>query len=78
MEALEAGYRLIETAALYGNEKENAQGIRDFLLAHPEVKRNEIVYVSKLWDDSFGSSTEHGFEDSYDNAGEPIDLYLMH
>lgn len=78
MEALETGYRLIDTAALYGNEKETAQGIRDFLLAHPEVKRNEIVYVSKLWDDSFGSSTEHGFEDSYDNAGEPIDLYLMH
>lgn len=76
--ALEVGYRLIDTAALYYNEKETAQGIRDFLVRNPDVQRSEIVYVSKLWDDNFGDLTEEGFLDSYKKAGEPIDLYLMH
>lgn len=77
-DALDVGYRLIDTAALYGNERQTSQGIRDFLQKHPDIKRDEIVYVSKLWDDSFGSATDQGFEDSYEEAGEPIDLYLMH
>lgn len=76
--ALQVGYRLIDTAALYYNEHETAEGIREFLKENPSVKREEIIYVSKLWDDSFGDRAEAGIQDSLDKAGEPIDLYLMH
>lgn len=79
VEALESGYRLIDTAALYYNERETAQGIRDFIAKHPEVPRSDIIYTSKLWDDSFGTErAREGFEDSFKKAGEPIDLYLLH
>ena len=39
----------------------------------------DIIYTSKLWDDSFGTErAREGFEDSFKKAGEPIDLYLLH
>lgn len=77
--ALEVGYRLIDTAALYNNEQETMQGIRDFLKLHPEVSRDEIIYTSKIWDSSFGKSlTPTAVDDSLAKAIEPIDLYLMH
>ena len=77
--ALEAGYRLIDSAACYYNEKETMQGVRDFLKKHPQVPRSDIIYTSKLWDDSFGTGpAREGVTDSLEQAGEPIDLYLLH
>ncbi|ODQ78543.1 hypothetical protein BABINDRAFT_177289 [Babjeviella inositovora NRRL Y-12698] len=40
-EALKAGYRLIDSAKLYGNEEETGEGIADFLKANPSVHRSE-------------------------------------
>lgn len=77
--ALEVGYRLIDTAALYNNEQETMQGIREFLKLHPEVSRDEVIYTSKIWDSDFGPQlTPAAVDDSLAKSKEPIDLYLMH
>lgn len=44
LDALEAGYRLIDTAAIYGNEKEVGEAIRQSGLS-----RNELFITTKLW-----------------------------
>src|SRR3954466_13788252 len=47
--ALSDGYRLIDTAAAYGNEREVGEGIR-----RSGVPRDEIFIVSKLWFSDYG------------------------
>lgn len=79
--ALETGYRLVDTAELYGNEKEACEGIAAFLKAHPEVKRDEITYTSKIWDSDFGyEAASRQVRRSAADATSigNIDLYLMH
>ncbi len=49
--ALQAGYRLIDTAAAYFNEREVGRGIRD-----SGVERGEIFVTTKLW------MTDYGFD----------------
>jgi Aldo/keto reductases, related to diketogulonate reductase len=72
-EALRAGYRHIDTAFAYGNEKEVGQGIRA-----SGVPREEIFLTTKL------NNTDHkrvaeALEDSLRNLGvDYVDLYLMH
>jgi hypothetical protein len=48
--ALETGYRIMDSARVYGNEVVVGQGIVDFLQKHPEVKREEILYTTKIPD----------------------------
>ena len=48
-EAVEVGYRRIDTAALYGNEAEVGQGIRE-----SGVDRSEIFVTTKIWNDRQG------------------------
>lgn len=59
--AIEAGYRRIDTAALYDNEQEVGAGIRK-----SGVAREEIFVTTKIWNDRQG----------YDNALEAIDESL--
>ena len=59
--AIEAGYRRIDTAALYDNEQEVGAGIRKSAVA-----REEIFVTTKIWNDRQG----------YDNALEAIDESL--
>ena len=47
--ALREGYRLIDTAAVYGNEKEVGEG-----LARSGVDRGEVFVTTKLWLDDYG------------------------
>lgn len=54
--ALELGYRHVDSAAVYANEREAAQGIVKFLRRNPGVKRSEIFYTSKIWE------ADHGYE----------------
>lgn len=73
--ALDVGYRLIDTAALYLNEREVGQGIRD-----ATVPRDEVFVITKLWLSDWGfDKTLHAFDRS---AGRldvgPLDLYLLH
>ena len=73
--ALAAGYRLIDTAAMYGNEADVGEAVRQ-----SGIPREEIVVTTKLW------FTDHGFEAGQAAARKshaklglgPIDLYLIH
>lgn len=73
--ALLAGYRLLDTAAVYGNEAAVGKGI-----AESGVLRKEIVVTTKLWRDSIGyDQAKKAFEQSLAKLGlDYIDLYLIH
>jgi diketogulonate reductase-like aldo/keto reductase len=73
--ALEAGYRYIDTAAAYGNEKEVGEAVRE-----SRLPRNEIFISTKLWNEDQGYDTAfEAFERSLDELGlKYIDLYLLH
>lgn len=73
--ALEAGYRSIDTAAVYGNEKGVGQAIAESGLA-----RDELFVTTKLWNSAQGyDSTLKAFDESMKKLGlEQLDLYLIH
>ena len=73
--ALQAGYRLIDTASAYFNEREVGQGIRDC-----GVDRAEIFLTTKLWMTNYGfDSALRAFDTSTAKLGvEYLDLYLLH
>lgn len=75
IEALDAGYRLIDTARIYGNEKGVGSGIRE-----SSVAREQIFVTTKLWTSDHGYEKAHGaFDDSLARLGlKYIDLYLIH
>lgn len=74
-EAISVGYRLIDSAKIYGNEKFVGKGI-----VQSGIKREELFITSKLWvDDSGYESTKNAFETSLNKLGlEYLDLYLIH
>jgi len=73
--ALEAGYRSIDTAAIYGNEKGTGRG-----LASSGVARKDLFVTTKLWNADQGyDSTLRAFDASLEKLGlDYIDLYLIH
>src|SRR5688572_20690492 len=73
--ALREGYRLIDTAAAYGNEREVGEGIR-----RSGVQREEIFVTTKLWISDYGfDAAKVGFEASLRRLGlDFVDLYLLH
>ena len=73
--ALEAGYRHIDTAKAYGNEKEVGEAVRN-----SGIKREEIFITTKLWNDDHGyESALKGFDKSLKTLNvDYIDLYLIH
>lgn len=74
-EALEAGYRHIDTATAYFNEEEVGKAVRD-----SGIPREEIFITSKLWLSHYGyERAEIGIERSLKKLGlDYIDLYLIH
>src|SRR5665213_3010962 len=71
--AIDLGYRLIDTATMYGNEEAVGQAIRE-----SGVPREEIVLTTKLWPDDFGDPKK-AFETSLSKLGlEYVDIYLVH
>lgn len=73
-QALKAGYRLIDTAAAYGNEVGVGKGLRASGLP-PE----DIFLTTKLWNDRQGPDAAKAFEESRTKLGlEYVDLYLIH
>src|SRR5690625_7232361 len=74
-EALRLGYRLIDTAASYGNEREVGQALRA-----SDVDRSEVFLETKLWITDYGySQAWHGFEKSAAMLGnEQRDLRLLY
>ncbi|MFG2351655.1 aldo/keto reductase [Streptomyces phaeochromogenes] len=73
--ALELGYRHIDTAAAYGNEREVGQAIRT-----SAVPRDDIFIETKIWISDYGyDETLHGFDKSAAKLGvDRIDLLILH
>lgn len=74
-DALEAGYRMIDTAASYFNEKQVGDAIR-----HSGLRREDIFVTSKLWvqDYEFDDALR-AFDKTMENLGlDCLDLYLLH
>ncbi|WP_435857436.1 aldo/keto reductase [Streptomyces olindensis] len=74
-DALEAGYRLIDTAAAYENERAVGRAI-----AAAGIPRDELFITTKLWIQDYGrDSAERAFDRSLDRLGlDHLDLYLLH
>ncbi|MFE4646454.1 aldo/keto reductase, partial [Streptomyces sp. NPDC056730] len=73
--ALEAGYRSIDTAAIYGNEEGTGNAIKASGIA-----REELFVTTKLWNSEQGyDTTLRAFDASLERLGlEYLDLYLIH
>ncbi len=73
--ALETGYRHIDTAAAYGNEREVGEAIRRSGLA-----RDEVFVETKVWITDFGyAATLHAFDKAAGKLGiDRIDLLILH
>ncbi|NEG54439.1 aldo/keto reductase [Bifidobacterium platyrrhinorum] len=73
--ALEAGYRHIDTARIYGNEGSVGEGIR-----RSGVPRGDIFLTTKLWNDDIRAHrAKDAFAESLDRLGvDYVDLYLIH
>lgn len=72
-EALEVGYRHIDTAAIYGNEEGVGRAI-----AASGIPRDELYLTTKLYDDRHDDA-DAALEESLDRLGlNHVDLYLIH
>lgn len=73
--AIDAGYRHLDTAALYGNEAEAGAAVRD-----APVARDELFVTTKVWNDDHGyDETLRAFDVSMAELGlDRLDLCLIH
>ena len=73
--ALEVGYRLIDTAASYGNEEAVGRAV-----ASSGIRRSEVFVTTKLWIQNPGEANARAaFEGSLERLGlDHVDLYLIH
>jgi diketogulonate reductase-like aldo/keto reductase len=73
--ALSTGYRHIDTAAAYGNEREVGEAI-----ANSGIDRSEVFIETKIWISDYGyDQTLHGFDKSAAKLGvDQIDLLILH
>ena len=75
LDALEVGYRLIDTASAYQNEKAIGDAIKE-----SKINRKELSITTKLWITDAGyEKTKKGFETSMEKLQlDYLDLYLIH
>jgi len=75
VDAIQSGYRLIDTAAAYGNEEAVGRAIK-----RGGVPRDELFVTTKLWiQDAGDGRTRQAFERSLERLGlDYLDLYLIH
>ncbi len=73
--ALQVGYRHVDTAAAYGNERQVGEGIR-----RSGLDRSEVFVETKVWVSDYGfDETLHAFEKATRKLGvEQIDLLILH
>ncbi|KAF5103212.1 hypothetical protein D0Z03_000256 [Geotrichum reessii] len=90
--ALRVGYRHIDTASIYHNERETCEGVLRYLESnHDGVTRADIFYTTKIWDEDHGTAkTEQAIDcaldrlrgdsgpDQPDRTLGYIDLLLVH
>lgn len=75
LDAIQTGYRLIDTAALYMNESDVGRAVKD-----SGIPREDIFITSKLWLQDYGyEAAKRELADSLAKLGmDYIDLYLLH
>ena len=75
LDALETGYRLIDTASAYQNEKAVGDAIKE-----SGINRKELFITTKLWITEYGyEKAKKGFEESMEKLQlDYLDLYLLH
>jgi len=75
IDAINAGYRLIDTAAAYGNEESVGKGIKE-----SGINRYDLFVTTKLWNDKHGyRETIQAIDESLEKLGlDYLDLYLIH
>lgn len=73
--ALRLGYRHVDTARIYGNERDVGEGVRS-----SGVPRDQVFVTTKLWNDDQGYDTAlRAFDESLERLGlDYVDLYLIH
>jgi diketogulonate reductase-like aldo/keto reductase len=74
-EALKVGYRHIDTAAAYGNEREVGQAIKE-----SGISRDDLFIETKAWISDYGyDETLHAFDKSAGKLGvDQLDLFILH
>ena len=72
-EALETGYRLIDSAQCYGNETEVGNAVKN-----SGMKREDLFITTKIWGTSRYNDTVHSIQKSLDRLDTYIDLLLIH
>ncbi len=79
LEAIRAGYRLIDTAQIYGNEEAVGDAIRD-AIAEGLVRREDLFIITKVWFRSFETEDcRNSLEVSMQKLGlDYIDMVLLH
>ncbi len=77
--ALDAGYRHVDCAPIYGNEPEVGRAL-DETFAGGDVSRDDVWVTSKLWNDAHApEDVQPALESTLEDLQlETIDLYLMH
>ncbi|GAK30798.1 aldo/keto reductase [Weissella oryzae SG25] len=75
IDAIEQGYRLIDTAASYGNERAVGEALQEV-----NVPREELFITTKLWVEDTGyEATKQAIKDSLERLQlDYLDLYLIH
>jgi alcohol dehydrogenase (NADP+) len=78
-DALHAGYRHIDTAAVYGNEEAIGEALSE-VFSEGEILREDVFITSKLWNNAHGEGqVRPALEDSLKKLGlDYLDLYLIH
>ena len=73
--AIEAGYKHVDTAMVYNNERSVGKAIKD-----SGIKREDIFITTKLWNENMRQGNQYqAFEDSLERLQvDYIDLYLIH
>lgn len=73
--ALNAGYHMVDTASVYGNEESVGQAI-----AHSDVDRSDIFVTTKIWNDDIRKfRTKEAYKESLERLGmDYVDLLLIH
>jgi diketogulonate reductase-like aldo/keto reductase len=76
-QAVRMGYRHIDCAAVYGNEKEIGVALKE-LMDEGTVTRQELWITSKVWNDSHGRVIAAAEQSLSDLGLDYLDLYLVH
>jgi diketogulonate reductase-like aldo/keto reductase len=77
--ALDAGYRAFDSAQMYHNEKQVGKAILDYMKQHPDLKREDIHYTTKLASNSDYNTARKSITQSVKECGLGyIDLFLLH